>query len=94
MGAFQSVPDEVLLNKVCELIGESGSTNSYHVKKLLALRATCKSGHELVRRIIASKAICLHLDSLCLTRNLRQLLVLLVEFLPKSEIVLASLVEL
>ena len=63
MGAFQSVPDEVLLNKVCELIGESGSTNSYHVKKLLALRATCKSGHELVRRIIASKAICLHLDS-------------------------------
>ena len=56
MGAFQSVPDDVLTGTLTSyVVGIPYHIPKTYKKKLLVLRTTCKDGRVLVRRIVADQ---------------------------------------
>ena len=59
MGAFQSVPDDVLTAKLAPyLIG--GPILSLNPRRLLVVRETCKSGPDLVQLTFNNTALHIH----------------------------------
>ena len=55
MGAFQSVPDDVLTGMMAECVVGIPYHKPNYKEKMLVLRTTCKDGRDLVRRILADK---------------------------------------
>ena len=63
MGAFQSVPDDVLTGTLTACVVGNPYHKPKYKEKMLVLRTTCKDGRELARRILADKK---RFPSMCL----------------------------
>ena len=63
MGAFQSVPDDVLTGTLTACVVGNPYHKPKYKEKMLVLRTTCKDGRDLVPRILADKK---RFPSMCL----------------------------